>query len=319
MHLQGLDLNLLIALDALLSEKNVTRAAERIHISQPGMSAALQKLRHYFDDPILERVGRGMELTNRIKPLAEPVKSILAQIRELGGQSKTFDPAVSDRVFRISATTYCSQLLAAPLMRALRHAAPRISVQFEELSTDTARRLSDGQIDFAITITARIIADLDTRNDTLLSRALFTDSFVVAMSRDNPFDGEIISFDEFCRMPYIETRFAGVFAGVSEQLLRQQTRQPHICGWLPNFQLTAETVGQTDTITILPSLVTLGKEESYNLRTIPVPFDMPMLEEQLFWHRRNDDDPGYRWIAELLQKQVQQTLNPNWDKVSPID
>src|SRR3546814_2974175 len=86
MHLQGLDLNLLIALDALLTERNVTRAAERIHISQPGMSAALQKHRHHFSDQLLERIGRNMELTARGRALAEPVKSILSQVRDLSDQ-----------------------------------------------------------------------------------------------------------------------------------------------------------------------------------------------------------------------------------------
>lgn len=119
MHLQRLDLNLLIALDALLTERNVTRAAERIYISQPGMSAALQKLRQHFSDPLLERIGRNMELTARGRALADPVKTILTQIRELNDQCKSFDPSQAQRVFRISATTYVSELLAVPLIARL--------------------------------------------------------------------------------------------------------------------------------------------------------------------------------------------------------
>ena len=150
MNLQGLDLNLLIALDALLTERNVTRAAERIHISQSGMSAALDKLRQYFSDPLLERIGRNMELTARGRALADPVKTILSQIRELNDPSNTFDPTVARRVFRISATTYCCELLATPLISRLRESAPKISVQFEELSADTTDRILDAQLREAV-------------------------------------------------------------------------------------------------------------------------------------------------------------------------
>jgi LysR family transcriptional regulator, nod-box dependent transcriptional activator len=304
MHLQGLDLNLLIALDALLTERNVTRAAERIHISQSGMSAALDKLRHHFSDQLLERIGRNMELTARGRALADPVKTILAQIRELSDPSNTFDPAVARRVFRISATTYGCELLATPLISRLRQHAPLISVQFDELSADTADRILDGQIDFAITISARLLDKMQTHGEFLRSEKLFTDRFVVAISKDNPYGEGTISFDRLCEMGYVETRFGGVIEGISEQLWRQQTRQPHICGWLPNFQLTLDTVGRTNMAAILPSLLVALRGERYNVRALPVPFEMPVLEERLYWHRRNDVDPGHRWMARELEQVV---------------
>jgi LysR family transcriptional regulator, nod-box dependent transcriptional activator len=304
MHLQGLDLNLLIALDALLTERNVTRAAERIHISQPGMSAALQKLRQYFSDPLLERIGRSMELTARARALADPVKTILTQIRELNDHASSFDPTVTRRVFRISATTYCCELLATPLISRLRETAPLISVQFEELSADTADRILDGQIDFAITISARLIDKLQTHHEVLRSEKLFTDAFVVAIARDNPKVGDSISFDQLCDLGYIETRFGGVITGISEQLWRQQPKQPQTCGWLPNFQLTLDTVGQTDMAAILPSLLVALRGDRYNVRALPVPFEMPILEERLYWHRRNDNDAGHVWMAQTLEQVV---------------
>jgi len=308
MHLQGLDLNLLIALDALLTERNVTRAAERIHISQSGMSAALDKLRQHFSDQLLERIGRNMELTARGRALAEPVKTILSQIRELNDPSRAFDPTVARRVFRISATTYCCELLATPLISRLRVSAPMISVQFDELSADTADRILDGQIDFAITISARLIDKMQTHDEFLRSEKLFTDRFVVAISKNNPYPGELITFDQLCDMGYIETRFGGVIAGVSEQLWRQQPKQPHTCGWLPNFQLTLHTVGQTNMAAILPSLLVVLQGERYNVRALPVPFEMPILEERLYWHRRNDTDPGHRWMAQTLEQVVKDLI-----------
>ncbi len=301
MHLQGLDLNLLIALDALLSEKNVTRASERIHISQPGMSAALQKLRLYFEDQLLERVGRNMELTAKANMLAEPVKTILSNIRDLTDAMTRFDPGKAYRVFRISSTTYCSEILATALLGKLRKIAPNISIQFEELSNDTGNRIFEGQIDFAITISARVIEYLSDINTSIRSEKLFSDEFVVVMSRDNPFKAEKISFDELCEMRYVETRFAGDITGLGEQIWRQQIRQPFICGWMPNFHLTLDTIDQTDLVSVLPSLLTRTKGDRYNVRTLPVPFEMPRLEERLFWHKRNDKDPAHQWMIQVLK------------------
>jgi DNA-binding transcriptional LysR family regulator len=267
MHLGGLDLNLLVALDALLTEKNVTRAAERIHVSQPGMSAALQKLRDHFADQLLERIGRNFALTTKGRVLAEPVKAILSQIADLNDQGTRFDASSARRVFRVSATTYGCEIVATPLISRLREVAPLISVQFEELSTK-----------------------------------LFTDEFVVAISKNNALTATTITFDELCEMGYIETRFGGVIAGVAEQLWRQQPKQPHTCGWLPNFQLTMNTVGQTDMATIVPSLLVTMQGEQYNVRSLPVPFEMPTLEERLYWHRRNDKDSGHVWMRRTLEE-----------------
>jgi DNA-binding transcriptional LysR family regulator len=304
MNLEGLDLNLLIALEALLRERNVTRAAERINISQPGMSAALQKLRRHFSDPLLERVGRDMQLTARARELAEPVQSILSQVRELSERSRRFDPLSAERVFRVAATTYCCELLATALISRLRTVAPRISVQFVELAVDTADLVFDGQIDFAITISADFIKRRQADNTHLKSKELFNDEFVVAIAKDNRCVGDSLSFDELCDMNYVETRFGGTIVGISEQLWRQQRRQPRVLGWLPNFHLTLDAISQTDMATILPSLLVAQRGKRYHVRSLPVPFDMPVLEERLYWHRRNDKDPGHVWMAEAINEVV---------------
>jgi len=302
MHLGGLDLNLLVALDALLTEKNVTRAAERIHVSQPGMSAALQKLREHFADQLLERIGRNFALTTKGRVLAEPVKAILSQIADLNDQGTRFDASSARRVFRVSATTYGCEIVATPLISRLREVAPLISVQFEELSADTADRMMDGQIDFAITLSARLLDRMQACEEFIQSTKLFTDEFVVAISKNNALTATTITFDELCEMGYIETRFGGVIAGVAEQLWRQQPKQPHTCGWLPNFQLTMNTVGQTDMATIVPSLLVTMQGEQYNVRSLPVPFEMPTLEERLYWHRRNDKDSGHVFMRRTLEE-----------------
>jgi DNA-binding transcriptional LysR family regulator len=302
MNLRGLDLNLLVALDAMLTERNVTRAAERINISQPGMSTALAKLRHHFDDRLLERIGRDLELTAKGRALADPVKTILSQIVELNDQSDSFDPFVERRVFRVSATTYGCEIVATALLSRLREVAPSVGVEFEELSAETADRIVDGRVDFAITISARLLDKMRIHEELMRSQTLFTDALVVAISKDSPFVGDTITADQLCDMDYVETRFGGSITGISEQFWRQQLRQPRICAWLPNFHLTIDMIGRSGMATILPALMVATHGDRCNVRAVPVPFEMPTLEERLYWHRRSEADPGHRWMRTMIEE-----------------
>jgi LysR family nod box-dependent transcriptional activator len=304
-HLGGLDLNLLLALDALLSEKNVTRAAERMNISQPGMSAALQKLRWHFSDPLLEKVGRRLELTPRARTLAQPVKNILFEIRTLTNGAEDFDPAKAQRIFRVCASTYCSDLLAIPVIRYLGKVAPQVSVQFDDLFSDTFARLVDGQIDIAIAIPQRLLMEPVNLNGPLSSADLFSDRLVLAVANDNSAVGNTISFDELCELPYVETRFAGQTVSISEQALRRQPKQPRVRAWFPNFQLTLDAVAQTGVIATAPEKL-IAMRGAQRVRTLPLPFEVPDFEEHVYWHPRNDHDSGHRWFRAVLQSAAQE-------------
>jgi DNA-binding transcriptional LysR family regulator len=303
-HLRGLDLNLLIALDALLSEKNVTRAAERMNISQPGMSSALQKLRRHFSDRLLERIGRRLELTPRARALAEPVKNILFGIRALTEEADLFDPATARRVFRLCTTTFCSDVLAVPVIKHLEKAAPGVNVQFDDLLADTFARLVDGRADLAITIPQRLLTEPINLDKPLSSVDLFSDHLVLALATGNNEVGDTISLDELCALPYAETRFGSLTVSVGERAWRRQPRQPQVRAWFPNFQLTLDAVAHTRMIAIVPSkLVAMRKE--IRVRTLPIPFEVPTLNERAYWHPRNDQDPGHRWFRGVLQSIAQ--------------
>jgi LysR family nod box-dependent transcriptional activator len=301
MHLRGLDLNLLIALDALLSEKNVTRAAERMNISQPGMSAALQKLRSHFADELLERIGRRLELTPRAKALAAPVKTILFQVQGLTDNLKNFDPSTAQRKFRISASTFCWELLAAPLIRHLEKVAPQVSCQFDDLFSDTLAKLAEGQLDLAITISQRLFIEPSNLDKPLSAIRLFSDQLVLVVARDNKLVGRTVSFDELCARPYIETRFGSDVASLGEEVWRRQPKQPEVHAWLPNFQLTLDAVSRTDMTAIIPSQLVEMHRDRFKVRSVPVPFEIPTIEEQIFWHPRNDLDPGHIWFRGVLR------------------
>jgi len=159
MHFKDLDLNLLVALDALMSEKSVTRAAERVFVSQPAMSASLQKLRQHLADPLLIRSGRTWELTPRAKHLAASVKDLLFRVHDLVDNEPTFDPVTDKRTYRIAMTGYCVEVFGVSLMRHLNRVAPNVSCQIDELSADVLSRVYEGQLDFCITLSERAILD----------------------------------------------------------------------------------------------------------------------------------------------------------------
>ena len=142
MHLNKFDLNLLIALNALLQEKNVTRAAERVYVSQPAMSAALQKLRDYFRDPLLIRVGREMELTPRGLSLVEPVRDALLHVQATLGTQPSFDPATVERIFSLSIRDYMVPRLMPGVLRHLLAEAPKVQCLVEELAHVFAHALA---------------------------------------------------------------------------------------------------------------------------------------------------------------------------------
>lgn len=310
-HLQGLDLNLLIALDALLSEHNVTRAAERVHISQPGMSAALQKLRWHFKDELLERIGRKLELTPRARALVDPVRDILHRARMLTADDDGFDPGTAERLFRLGGSSLCSELLALPLAQRLMQEAPGIRFQFDDLLADTLTRLFEGGLDCAITVTQMLSLDPVCLDKSLSERPLFTDQLVVAVAESNPLVGDTLSYEEFCSLSYIETRFGSHSNSIAEQILRQQGQRPLTRFWMPSFHQSLSAVAQTDMITIAPSLLVKRYGETLALRSVEAPLELPSLPEQLFWHPRNDFDPGHRWFRELVTQVTAEVVQDN--------
>src|SRR5579872_1149153 len=150
MQLNRFDLNLLIALDALLHEKNVTRAAERVFVSQPAMSAALQKLRDYFNDPLLVRVGRDMELTPRGLSLVEPVREALLRIQATLGTQPTFDPATVKRTFTVIVTDEAAGGVVPAVLRRVAREAPGVQCHIEQVSHTSLSRIEYGDADLCL-------------------------------------------------------------------------------------------------------------------------------------------------------------------------
>lgn len=304
MHFRGLDLNLLVALDALLSEQSVTRAAERLHVTQPAMSAALQKLRHHLGDPLLERAGRRLELTPRARELAEPVSKLLVRIRNVLDAQPVFDPKSSRRIFRLAMSDYCAEMLAAPIFRRVMETAPAVGCQFHEINSETLTKLHDGKYDFCITVTKRALLDISYDHELLSEMRLFSDQFVLVAAADNAAIGNSITYDEFCEQPYIEVRVAGDHIATVDYILRGQQRRPAPRAAVPNYLQAMTMVSCTNAVAAVPLWLFKMHGRRLRLKRIEPPFRIPELTENCVWHSRNDRDPGHQWFVGLLKDVV---------------
>lgn len=309
MHFRGLDLNLLVALDVLLREQNVTRAAERMHISQPSMSAALQKLRWHFSDDLLERIGRRLELTPRARQLVDPLREILLRTDELLNADTRFEPKNAKRTFRLQMSNLCSELLAPVIMRKLARSAPNVSCHLIDITPDALTRLNEGESDFCVTIAQRTLIDPNAHEEALKEQLLFEDRLVVVSSADNSQMTSEITYEQFCRLPYVEVRFAGSVVGIVEATLRRQKLKPNTRVRVSNYLQAASVVSGSPFVAILPERLVDKFADGLNLIKWAPPIAFPELEETMIWHSRNDLDLGHRWFRAIFIEAAQEVAN----------
>jgi len=309
MHFEGLDLNLLVALDALLSEKNVTRAADRVCVSQPAMSASLQKLRLHLADPLLIRVGRSMELTPRAKSIAGSVKDLLSRVRNLLADEQNFDPAAASRICRIAMTSYCAEVFGVSLVHRLHQRAPNIGCQLEELTADAISRVYEGNVDFCVTLSDRAALDPSYTEDVSCEHFLFSDRFVLVGDRDNPDLSRPMTYDDFCGQPYVDVRISRDVVGLVEQELRRRGRRPSTIAWVSTFHAAMAMISNSRMVTIVPARLASLYADHFRLISRPAPLSLPDLHETAYWHPRSEADPGHLWIASLM-REVAEELPP---------
>lgn len=299
MHFKGLDLNLLVMLDALLEERSVTRAAQRLHVSQPAVSAALAKLRRHTGDELLEKVGRDFQLTPRAQAMVKPVKEILIQIESTIYSGSDFDPSLTDRTFRVGMSTYSAEFLMPGLVQAITTRYPTISFVVEEISAESLGRVKAGNIDCCITFQQTRLLNPTESIEELSTALLFTDEWVLVAARDNDSVDENLSYDEFCTLPYVETRLGRTLTSFVDRTLDNQTYRPRALISVPSFELAVTSVMRSAAVAVIPALLVDSRLRPY-LKIMKPPFEIAAIEEFLVWHSRSDADPGHAWFRELM-------------------
>lgn len=300
MQLNRFDLNLLIALDVLLREKNVTRAAERVHLSQPAMSAALHKLREYFSDPLLVRVGREMELTSKGLSLAEPVRDALHRIQAALGTQPTFSPGIAQRDFTIIVSEEAVPGFLPAILRRVASEAPGVRCCIELISQTAFNRLEYGEADLCLCLDHLRLYDATEYPDSLRMVRLRPVRWVCAVDCDHPTVGDALSAEQFLALPHVFGRPSG-YTAPAEDLVRALfdiDLAVHLT--VPSLLHLPLVLAGTTYVATLPERVAGMATPGVRIKTFPLPFEVAEHHEILLWHKRHEQDPAHTWLRELI-------------------
>ncbi|SCW95435.1 LysR family transcriptional regulator, nod-box dependent transcriptional activator [Sphingobium faniae] len=298
MRFEGLDLNLLVVLDALLDEKSVTKASVKLNVSQPAISAALAKLRWHVNDDILHKVGKTVQLTPRGEQMISPVKDILYKIRSTFSEEYSFNPNQSDRTFKIAMSSFACQYISPKLTKAVIENFPNIRYFVEPLSVDSIKRVKNGDVDICVSADQINLLNPKENLDDLSLSPFFNDKFVLISDILNKLETPICTSD-FISLPYVETHIGPHTVTIADDAMRQLGITPRSVVYTPDFHLTVENVIGTACVAIVPSRMINDRMKKF-VRIYDVPFEVSDLNETLLWHSRNDAEPGHKWFREMI-------------------
>jgi LysR family nod box-dependent transcriptional activator len=291
LRLSSIDLNLLVALDSLLAERNVTRAALRVGMTQPGMSNALARLRRLFDDELLVRSGRTFILSPRAEELVAPVSDILARIQQTFEASASFDPARDERHFCISASDYATLVLIGPLVRRLSVEAPGVTVDVEPRSPDVPKLLAEDKVDF-------VIEPLELMPAARFPRQrLLRDHWLSAVWAGNPHVGSHMTKETFLALGHMVYSIGPSHQlALPDQFLRASGIDRKIEYSVESFLLAPFLLKGTNLTTLIPSRTRPAIEQSGDITFVPPPYPVPDITEYLWWHPRHTTDAAHTWF-----------------------
>ncbi len=291
-----MDLNLLVVLDAILSEMNLTRAGEVVGMSQPAVSGALSRLRQQFNDELLERKGRKYQLTPLAESLKPSVTEAMLEIRRTFDLLPTFDPHTSTRTFYIAATDYFLSQITSPLLNLLKDEAPFVDIKFNVLPRDTA------------------MAEIDLlRRDVLIAspsiglpgkkQALFSDSFVVIARKNHP---EVkkgkLTLDQLKKLPRVHLNLGNTKHQVDQMFADFKFEPDTEVVSVNEISLVPLMVSETDLIGIVQERMARKLEDSIDIQIVETDLPRITLIESVHYHPSKTNDPAIAWLIKMLRK-----------------
>jgi len=295
MRFGRLDLNLLVALDALLTERSVSLAADRLCLSQSATSSALGRLREYFGDELLVVKGRNMILTARAEELIDPVRAVLEQIRTTVAVAPPFDPLTADRLIRIMASDYSTEVLLAAMLAKLETEAPNIRFEIQTMNDNPIEAIDRGHVDLLLTIDYAISPDHP-------SQLLFEDDYVVVGARDNPAMRQPMTRELYFGLGHVSARFGKSRVPAFEDwFVRRHKQQRRVEVVAPTFLSLPGLIGGTNRIATMHRRMAEIVVRSMPLVMREVPFAIPPIRESVQWNIANSNDRALCWAVERLQ------------------
>jgi LysR family nod box-dependent transcriptional activator len=305
MRFNKLDLNLLVALDALLAARSITRAAERMHLSQSAMSNALGRLRDYFEDELLVQVGRQLELTPRAEVLREAVRDVLLRIDTSIATQPQFDCTTSDREFRLCISDYTMEVLVPRVLAAA--ACQRSTVRFNLLPQvrNPAQALEHGDADLLVIPKAYCSAEHP-------AEILFTDEFACVVWSGSSHARQGLSFERYAGAGHVVMQPVGTDQPAFESWFVQRyglSRRIEVTAY--SFAALPFLVVGTELVATVHSLLAHGVVKALPVTLLPPPLPMPVFEQTMQWHKYRSQDPGLLWLRTLMQQAARAILDGN--------
>ncbi|AFY58479.1 transcriptional regulator [Rivularia sp. PCC 7116] len=291
-NLRKLDLNLLVALDVLIEEASVTKAAEKLNISQSSMSHALKRLRTVLDDEILIRTSRDMEVTPLAREISYRVHQILAEIQSTLLEKETFEPATAREDFRIAASDYIETTLGVSLLQQLTSQAPNIRVRICNLNKEKSLdALDNNQIDLVID------ANLPLKR-WHIREDLYHEEFVCVVKSDCPLTE--LSVEEYVSRSQILVSMRDDFQGSADKILEQQQLQRQVIWSTPHFMPIPFLIANSDCVTLLPNRVAQNCAKTLGLKLLQPPIEVEGFTVSMVWHQRNTNRLSHQWLRTQL-------------------
>ncbi len=291
-----LDLNLLRVLVTLDERRSVSRAAVKLGRSQPAISAALAKLRKFFDDPLFLRSGNLMQPTARAAGIVRSARAVLARIEAEIIATPAFDPAESDRAVRLALSDVGEVVFLPAILQRLRTLSPKATVCSLSLpAPEVSHELERGGVDLAI----GYFPDLLKSN--CFQQVLFTDGFAGLIRADHPMDAHRLTIKQFLQLEHAVVRVESRTEEVIERFLARHKIKRRIVLTTPHFASTPMVVAHSDLLVTVPEpLARYFSRASTNLRVVGLPFDLPRIELRQFWHHKLHSDPRNRWLRTMI-------------------
>lgn len=314
-NFRTLDLNLLRVFDEVMTERSLTKAANKLALTQPAVSNALRRLRLALGDELLRRSGHGLEPTPRALALWPSVQQALRQLQDTLAPG-SFVPGEAHNTFVLAMADATAAELIPGLIRVIDQEAPGVTIRVVPLTTrDPRRLLTEETADLAIGYFPAVMASLTAQaqageNVAFEHRRLYLSKYVCVMRRDHPLAHEALTLDRYCAARHLLVSFSGRPYGFIDEALGALGRQRHIVLTVNQFFTAGRVVATSDLLTVLPRhfVSVTGIADQLVLRELP--FEVPAVHVDALWHRRMQRNPAHTWLREVLSRLPQRRPSP---------
>lgn len=312
MNFLTLDLNLLRVFDAVMIEQNLTRAADKLAMTQPAVSNALKRLRHAFNDELLIRTAYGVKPTPRAESVWPAIREALSKL-EIAIAPPTFDPALTTASFRMAMADSTAAYWMPHLVKEIEQTAPGINARMVPLTTrDPREMLMQGDIDIAVGffpgVSSQLAGGQSASKSAIRHSSLYSGRYVCVMRKDHPLANEPLTLDTYCNAHHLLVSFSGRAHGLIDEILTTMNRQRYILLTVNQFFTAGRVVASSDLLTVLPHHLISSTGVASQLISKELPIATPVVNVDMLWHEREARNPAHKWLRDNLTQLVAKTL-----------